>query len=89
MPVMFNTILIQEGEMVRLRNTSPFYLTEGIDFGDYDHRIRIARAARRIAQRSIGVEAVRSFTRRRCQDRLTEGRRSHPTLHLRQCAIAL
>jgi hypothetical protein len=34
--------------MVRLRNSSPFYLAEGIDFGDYDMRIRIGRAATRV-----------------------------------------
>jgi hypothetical protein len=50
----------------------------GIDFGDYDLRLRIARAARRIAQRSISVEAALLFTHRRCQDRLTEG--GNPTL---------
>jgi hypothetical protein len=47
-------LVSRDREMVRLRNTSPFYLAEAIDFGDYDHRIRIARAARRIAQRSMG-----------------------------------
>jgi hypothetical protein len=52
-------LISRDRDMVRLRNTPPFYLTEGIDFGDYDHRIRIARAARRIAQRSVGVEAAR------------------------------
>jgi hypothetical protein len=52
-------LISRDREMVRLRNTSPFYLTEGIDFGDYDHRIRIARAARRVAQRSIVAEATR------------------------------
>jgi hypothetical protein len=45
--------------MVRLRNSSPFYLTGGIDFGDYDHRMRIAHAARRIAQRSIAVAGAK------------------------------
>jgi hypothetical protein len=45
--------------MVRLRNSSPFALAEGVNFGDYDRRIRIARAARRIAQRSTRVEARR------------------------------
>jgi hypothetical protein len=52
-------LISRDREMVRLRNTSPFYLTEGIDFGDYDHRIRIAHAARRVAQRSIMAEATR------------------------------
>jgi hypothetical protein len=53
-PALRAKLVSRDREMVRLRNSSPFYLTEGIDFGDYDHRIRIARAARRIAQRSIG-----------------------------------
>jgi hypothetical protein len=52
-------LVSRDREMVRLRNTSPFYLTEGIDFGDYDLRIPIARAARRVAQRSIMAEAER------------------------------
>jgi hypothetical protein len=55
-------LVSRDREMVRLRNTSPFYLTEGIDFGDYGYRIRIARAARRVAQRSIRVEARRRVT---------------------------
>src|SRR3984893_412105 len=40
-------------DMVRLRNSSPFYLCEGVDFGDYNMRIRIRRAARRIAERGL------------------------------------
>jgi hypothetical protein len=43
--------------MVRLRNSSPFYLAEGVDFGDYKMRIRISRAARRIVER--GLAAIR------------------------------
>jgi hypothetical protein len=52
-------LISRDREMVRLRNSSPFPLAEGVDFGDYDRRIRIARAARRIAQRSIRAEARR------------------------------
>jgi hypothetical protein len=52
-------LISRDREMVRLRNSSPFFLTEGVDFGEYDRRIRIARAARRIAQRSIRGEARR------------------------------
>jgi hypothetical protein len=88
-PALRAKLISRDREMVRLRNSSPFYLLGGIDLGDYDHRIRIARAARRVAQRSIVAEAARQFTRRRCQDRHTEGARSHPTLDLRQRAIAL
>jgi hypothetical protein len=43
----------RDREMVRLRNSSPFYLCEGIDFGDDKMRIRISRAARRIAERGL------------------------------------
>jgi hypothetical protein len=44
--------------MVRLRNSSPFYLAEGVDFGGYggyDVRIRIARAARRAVERGLSA----------------------------------
>jgi hypothetical protein len=40
-------------EMVRLRSSSPFVLAEGVDFTDYDFRLRIRRAARRIALRAF------------------------------------
>ena len=40
-------LISRDREMVRLRNSSPFYLCEGVDFGDYKMRIRIRRAARR------------------------------------------
>ena len=45
-------LISRDREMVRLRNSSPFYLCEGVDFGDYNMRIRIRRAARRIAKRA-------------------------------------
>lgn len=48
-------LISRDREMVRLRNTSPFYLTEGIDFGDYDMRVRLRRAARRIVQRGLSA----------------------------------
>jgi hypothetical protein len=41
--------------MVRLRNTSPFYLAEGVDLGDYRARVRLRRAARRVAKRGLAV----------------------------------
>jgi hypothetical protein len=41
-------------EMVRLRNSSPFYLAEGVDFGDYGSCIRLERAARRVVERGLG-----------------------------------
>lgn len=52
-------LISRDREMVRLRNTSPFYLTEGVDFGDYSARVRLRRAARRIVKR--GSNAERSF----------------------------
>src|SRR5882672_1047767 len=46
-------LISRDREMVRLRNSSPFYLAEGVDFGDYKMRIRIRRAATRIAERAL------------------------------------
>ncbi len=46
-------LISRDREMVRLRNSSPFYLCEGVDFGDYKMRIRIRRAATRIAERTL------------------------------------
>src|SRR3981081_1957822 len=46
-------LISRDREMVRLRNSSPFYLCEGVDFRDYKMRIRIRRAARRIAERGL------------------------------------
>ena len=43
----------RDSEMARLRSSSPFGLTEGVDFSDYDLRIRIRRAAKRVAERSF------------------------------------
>ena len=45
-------LISRDREMVRLRNTSPFYLAEGVDFGDYDAKVRLRRAARRVAKRA-------------------------------------
>jgi hypothetical protein len=50
----------RDREMVRLRNSSPFYLVEGVHFGDYDARIRLRRAARRVAERALGTRALSS-----------------------------
>jgi hypothetical protein len=38
-------LISRDREMVRLRNSSPFYLCERVDFRDYKMRIRISRAA--------------------------------------------
>lgn len=43
----------RDREMMRLRNSSPFYLAEGVDFGDYEARVRLKRAARRIVERGL------------------------------------
>jgi len=40
-------------DMVRLRSSSPFVVAEGIDFTDYGLRLRIRRAAKRVALRGF------------------------------------
>jgi hypothetical protein len=49
-------LISRDREMVRLRNTSPFYLAEGVDFGDYQARVRLRKAARRVVKRSLSVQ---------------------------------
>jgi hypothetical protein len=39
--------------MVRLRLSSPFLLASGVDFTDYEFRLRIRRAARRVVDRGL------------------------------------
>ena len=39
--------------MIRLRASSPFFLAAGIDLTDYDFRLRIRQAARRIVERGL------------------------------------
>jgi hypothetical protein len=51
-------LISRDREMVRLRNSSPFYLTEGVDFGDYSARVRLRRAARRVVKGSSKSEHV-------------------------------
>lgn len=51
-------LISRDREMVRLRNSSPFFLTEGIHFGDYDTRIRLRRAARRIVERGLSTRSA-------------------------------
>jgi len=46
-------LISRDSEMVRLRLSSPLLVTPGIDFSNYDFRLRIRRAARRIAARSL------------------------------------
>ncbi len=48
-------LISRDREMVRLRNSSPFYLAEGVDLKDYGFRIRLQRAARRVVERGLGV----------------------------------
>jgi hypothetical protein len=43
----------RDSDMVRLRSSSPFALAEGVDFTDYDLRLRIQRAARRVVERGL------------------------------------
>jgi hypothetical protein len=46
-------LVSRDSDMVRLRISSPFVLAEGVDFTDYDLRLRIRRAARRVAERGF------------------------------------
>jgi hypothetical protein len=46
-------LISRDAEMVRLRLSSPFLAGAGIDFTDYDFRIRVRRAAKRVAQRAL------------------------------------
>jgi hypothetical protein len=46
-------LISRESDMVRLRLSSPFFPVAGMDFTDYDFRLRIRRAARRVAQRRL------------------------------------
>jgi hypothetical protein len=50
-------LISRDREMVRLRNSSPFYLVEELHFGDYDARIRLRRAARRVVERALSVSS--------------------------------
>jgi hypothetical protein len=43
----------RDSEMVRLRSSSPFVLAEGVDFTDYNLRLRLRRAARRVVERGL------------------------------------
>jgi hypothetical protein len=45
-------LISREPDMVRLRASSPFLLGAGVDFTDYDYRLRIRRAARRVVERA-------------------------------------
>lgn len=46
-------LISRDKEMVRLRLSSPFLFVAGIDFTDYDFRLRIRRAARRVVERGL------------------------------------
>jgi len=48
-------LVSRDREMVRLRNSSPFYLAEGVHFGSYLQRVRLRRAARRLVLRYSAV----------------------------------
>jgi hypothetical protein len=52
-------LVSRNSDMVRLRISSPFVLAEGVDFTDYDLRLRIRRAARRVAERGLARKTRR------------------------------
>lgn len=52
-------LISREREMVRLRNSSPFYLVDDARIIDYNTKIRISRAARRIVERGIAARRRR------------------------------
>jgi hypothetical protein len=43
----------RESKMVRLRLSSPFVFAAGIDFKDYNFRLRLRRAAKRVVERGL------------------------------------
>jgi hypothetical protein len=49
-------LISRDREMVRLRNSSPFYLADGVDLKDYGFRIRLLRAARRLVERGLDAD---------------------------------
>jgi hypothetical protein len=50
-------LISRDSDMVRLRLSSPFLLVADVGFTDYDLRMRIRRAARRVAQRGAMRES--------------------------------
>ena len=46
-------LVSRDSDMVRLRLSSPFLLVSGVGFTDYDFRLRIRRAARRVVERKF------------------------------------
>jgi hypothetical protein len=59
LPDLIPQLISRDREMVRLRNSSPFYLVEEVRITDYDIRIRISRAARRIVERAVAAHRRR------------------------------
>jgi hypothetical protein len=62
-PVLRARLTSRTSDMVRLRASSPFVLADGVDFTDYELRLRIRRAAKRIALRGLT-----NRSQARCQD---------------------
>jgi hypothetical protein len=52
-------LVSRDSDMVRLRISSPFLLAEDVDFTGYDLRLRIRRAARRVAERGLARQTRR------------------------------
>jgi hypothetical protein len=54
-------LVSRDHEMIRLRNSSPFYLAEGVELGDDEMRFRIRRAAKRVVERGLVCHPMPSF----------------------------
>jgi hypothetical protein len=52
-------LISRDREMIRPRNSSPFYLVEDVRISDYDTRVRISRAARRLVKRGVAAHRRR------------------------------
>ena len=53
----------RDHDIARLRNSSPFYLAEGLDFAPDDVRLRIRRAAKRVVERGLANDTAFAFGR--------------------------
>lgn len=56
-------LVSRDHDIARLRNSSPFYLAEGLDFAPDDVRLRIRRAAKRVVERGLANDTAFAFGR--------------------------